>query len=332
MQIQKDIPLQKHTTFKIGGPADYFVKVKNFSELKEAVTWAQGKLIPFFILGGGSNLLAADQGFQGLVIKINNQEFKILEKEKGLIEAGAGWNLKQLIEKCWENNLVGMEKLYGIYGTLGGAIRGNAGAFGAEMADFVEEVKVFSLCHPEFILGSLKNSGVPKQVWDDNIIILKKDVCQFFYRHSIFKEDKNLIIISAQLKLSAGDVNQEKNEALELWHQRCNSQDMRPSAGCVFKNIKGTEFEQFIKDNPEVRLPAKFMEHKTLAASWLIDECELKGFELGGVKISEKHANFIINFNKGTAEDVIKLISMIKMQVRGRFKTELQEEIEMIGF
>jgi len=337
MQIQKNISLAKYTTFKIGGSAKFFVEVKERSELSEAIHWAEENNQKIFILSGGSNLLISDNGFDGLVIKIDNTDFKIIKnnplsslRKQGSrpafhkipayagmtlnsIKVGAGWNLKQLIEKCWVEDLIGMKSLYGIYGSLGGAIRGNAGAFGSEISDFVESLEIFD------------TQSKQTKTLD------KKD-CDFVYRGSIIKDNPNLIILSATLKLTKQNPDKEKTEAKEMFVTRCSSQDTLPSAGCVFKNIKDEKFEEFIKDNPDTRLPDIFMERKAIPAAWLIEETGLKGKQIGSAKISDSHANFIVNTGSATAEQVLELISLIKMKVRNQFKVQLSEEIGLVGF
>jgi len=306
MQIQKNIPLAKYTTFKIGGPAKFFVEVKEGSELPKSIHWAEENHQKIFTLSGGSNLLVSDQGFSGL----DNTDLSISDDT---VTAGAGWNLKKLIEKCWEEDLVGMKNLYGIYGSLGGALRGNAGAFGSEISDFVESLEVFD-------------------TKDKQTKILDKKDCGFVYRGSIIKDNPNLIILSATLKLTKQNPDQEKTEAKEIFIKRCSSQDTLPSAGCIFKNIKDERFEEFVQDNPNIKLPDIFIERESIPAAWLIEETSIKGKQIGGAKISDKHANFIVNTGGATAEQVLELISLIKMKVRNQFKVQLSEEIELVGF
>jgi UDP-N-acetylmuramate dehydrogenase len=340
--------LKNYTTFKIGGPAKFFVEVENEKELKEANIWAKENSLPIFILGGGSNLLVSDAGFDGLVIRMNNIQLSFRPKrvrqqaESGveetlrfshmesirdpstslgmtseqILSAEAGANLNNLIDYCLKNNLIGLEGLIGIYGTLSGAVRGNAGAFGSQISDFVKNVFCFD-------------------VKKNEMINLTKEQCQFGYRESIFKNNPNLIIWSVDLKLSVGtglDLSIAKKKIKEIQEKRWASQPAEPSAGCIFKNIKDAEFESFIKNNSKIKLPEKFLENKAIPAAWLIEQSGLKGREVGGAKVSEKHANFIINTDSAIAEDVIALINLIKTSVSDKFNLELEEEIGKIGF
>ena len=353
MLLQKNIALKNYTTFKIGGTVRYFVEVKNEDELNDALKFADKENLPIFILGGGSNILVSDQGFNGLVIKMNNtflsfrpkapmnigaeaeESFTFsdektkrslgklgMTKEETNILAGAGTNLNLLIQKCWEKNLVGLENLFGIYGTLGGAIRGNAGAFGSEIADFIESVHVFA------IKQSKKNKS---NVCCQKKILFKKQ-CAFAYRDSIFKKKENYIIWSVALNLKQGSIPAAKKQAREILKLRGTDKNLLPSAGCVFKNIKDKKFAEFIKSNPKVKLPQSFYERQSLPVAWLIEKLNLKNFCLGDAQVSVTHANFIINKNNATAQNVVDLIKLIKKKIKENFKIVLQEEIQYIGF
>ena len=175
MIIQQNISLKDFTTFKIGGPTKYFAIVKNREDLREAIKFAKEKNCEIFILGGGSNVLISDKGFNGLAIKMENTDYKI-DKENEIIIADSGLPLVKLVEIARDSELSGFEWAYEIPGTVGGAIRGNASAFGGETKNNIIEVEVFDL-----------NSG--------EIKILQNQDCDFEYRRSFFKEEKNLILL-----------------------------------------------------------------------------------------------------------------------------------------
>ena len=287
MKFQKNVLLKNHTTFKIGGPAKYFFVAKTKQDLIKAILWARQKKLPFFILGGGSNLLVSDNGYKGLVI---NFQFSIFNFQKTKIIAGAGLPLGKLVNASIRNGLTGLEWAVGIPGTIGGAIRGNAGAFGGSMEDVVKEVEIFDQ----------KNQIIKK--------ISKKD-CKFDYRNSIFKRNKSLIILSATLQLKKGNKKTIRNKIKKNLEQRKKTQPLNfPSAGSIFKNPPG------------------------FFAGELIEKCGLKGKKIGKIKISEKHANFIVNLGEGKAKDVKKLINLIKRKVKNKFGIVLKEEIQFLGF
>jgi len=298
-RLKEDIPLAKFTTFNIGGRAKYLFEGSNKREIIEAVSIAKQEGLPFFILGGGSNLLVDDKGYPGLVIKIQNSGLKIQKENlKFKVVAEAGTFLSLLISRAAENSFAGLEWAIGIPGTLGGAIYGNAGAFGKSMKDIVKEVEVFDARDLQVKTYSLED-------------------CRFDYRESIFKKDKNLIILSAVLELEKGEKKEIENKMKRYLSERKKKQPIGlASAGSVFKNpssaqTSGTERE--------------------LSAGELIERCGLKGRSIGGAKISEKHANFIINFGGARFSDVRRLIDLVKKKVRLKFGIELEEELQYLG-
>lgn len=280
--VKKNVLLKNYTTFKIGGRTRYFFVARTKEDLISAIKTTKKFNLPFFILGKGSNLLVFDDGFNGLVIKIENCKLKI---ENSKITAGAGLSLSKLVNISLEKGLTGSEWAVGIPGTAGGAIYGNAGAFGKSMADIIKEVEVFDINDSKFKIYNLRD-------------------CKFGYRDSIFKHRKNLIILLAVLKLRKSEKKQIQKKIKEFLNYKKRTQPLNfSSAGSIFKNSK------------------KF------SAAELIEKCNLKGKKIGNAKISEKHANFIVNLGNGKAKDVIKLINLIKKKVKNKFSIELKEEV-----
>jgi len=368
--IQKNISLAKQTTFHIGGRARYFFEAKSKKDLIKAVSAAKKFKLPFFILGNGSNTLVADEGYRGLVIKIKNLKLKI---KNSTIKTDAGVSLSRLINISVEKGLTGLEWAIGIPGTVGGAIYGNAGAFGYSMADVVKSVEVleipdFQFFHSDpvgilrdprgtiFPLGSrwdptgsqrdnfstripLGSYGIPEGQFSNKfqipnskfqIKILKNRDCQFGYRDSIFKCNKNLIILSAELQLKKGKKNKIKEKMKEYLNYRKETQPLNfPSAGSVFKNQKSKiKNQKLLIEYPELKA---FNRKSEISAGWLIEKCGLKGKRIGQAKISEKHANFIVNLGNAKAADVKKLINLAKRKVKNKFKIKLKEEIQYLG-
>lgn len=286
-KIQKNISLKNYTFFRIGGPAKYFLKVEEKQDLIEAVKVAKDIKLPFFILGAGSNLLISDKGFNGLVIKIGNKEYEIKDRE---IFVEAGMMLGELLMALLKDELIGLEWASGIPGTIGGAIQGNAGSFGKSMKDNVKEVEVFDL--KEQKIKTFKN----------------KD-CRFDYRESVFKKNRNLIILSVKIQLKKGNKKEIEKRIKESLDYRKATQPLGfPSAGSIFKNPPG------------------------FSAGDLIEKCGLKGKKIRGAKISEKHANFIVNLGEARAKDVMALIGLIKKEVKEKKGILLEEEIQFLGF
>jgi len=284
-RLKQNEILAPYTTFKIGGPAKFFVVVKNEEEAIQALKWAKENNLKYFILGKGANILISDQGFAGLVIKNEMRDFNIRDSE---VIAGSGTNLNELIANCAENNLRGLEFLAGIPSTVGGAVAGNAGTPNKAIGDFVKEVKVLTP--------------------DLSVKVFLKEECGFAYRRSIFQESE-YIILSVSFELEKGSKEAIREDIKSVIEKKKKSQPLDlPSAGCIFKNPKG------------------------ISAGQLIDELGLKGKNIGQAKISEKHANYIVNLGGATADQVVQLISYIKQQVRDKKGIQLENEIKLVGF
>jgi len=286
--IRKNILLKNYTTFKIGGPAQYFFIAKTKKDIVLSIKLAKKLKLPFFILGGGSNLLVSDKGFKGLVIKIQNTKYKIQNTK---IHAEAGTPLAQLVNASVRSGLTGLEWAIGIPGTIGGAIYGNAGwpSNKKNISSVVESVKVLQVSSSKSQVASYRNED-----------------CQFGYRESVFKKNKNLVILSTVLKFKKRNKEHIKREIFEILNKRKNKIPIGFSAGSVFKN------------------PSDF------PAGELIEKCGLKGKMIGNAEISEKHANFIINLGDAKAKDVKKLINLAKKSVKNKFGIILKEEIQYL--
>src|SRR3989338_808375 len=304
--IKKNYDLTALTTFKIGGRADFFVIAKNKQELIEAISWAKIKKLPIRFFAGGSNILITKKKIRGLVIKISGEEYSV----KGdIISAWAGTGLSKLAGIAVGLGLSGLEWALGIPGSVGGAVRGNAGAYGSDMSKQVAEVEAYDISKGRLV--KFKNCG-----------------CGFSYRHSIFKQNRNLFIVNVKLKLSRGQTAGIKNLVKNNLFNRRRTNPKKPSAGCIFKNL---EYTKLIKENRQLAedLAVKgLFKGGKIGAGYFIDQLGLKGRARGGAKISERHANFIVNTGKASAEDIIDLINLIKKKVNSQYKINLEEEIE----
>lgn len=333
--IKQGVSLKKYTTFKIGGKADFFVEVDDLQRLEGVLEWAQDHQQKIFVLGGGSNLLFMDEGFDGLIIKLTNKNIK-MEFNNGTtkIRCGAGVPLSKLITTSFKNNLVGLEWAAGIPGTVGGAVRGNAGAFGGEMKDIITEVQAVNLRNRKVIKGGHASVIIyPNELGEEitenckNIIqTFNNRDCEFKYRGSVFKENNGLMIWEMEIQLTSGDENKGKKIATENIKKR----DLKqlnvikfPSAGSIFKNPKVSEKVQK-KFKYDTGIKAR---NEKVPAGWLISRCGLRGQKIGEAEVSDRHGNFIINTGGATAKDVMLLISIIKTKVRNKYGVQLQEEI-----
>jgi UDP-N-acetylmuramate dehydrogenase len=276
--------LAGYTTFRIGGVADFFVEPVDAEDVLSIIKYVNKQGIPFYVMGNGSNILISDEGIKGVVINLESA-FNYLRHENEMIIAGAGVKIAKFVDYCIQKGYGGVEMLAGIPATVGGALVMNAGAFGGEAADHVEEVTV------------VKNETIKK---------LRKEECEFRYRNSNLK---GTVVMEAKFRLPAGNREELLKRRKELMQKRNESQPVEiPSAGCVFKNPK---------DNK---------------AAILIDQCGLKGVAFGGAMVSPKHANYIVNFDNATANDVIELVKIIRKTVKEKTGIELEMEVKLVGF
>lgn len=309
LHIKKQIPLSKYTSFAIGGPADYLIEASGPIEIAESIEFAEREKIPYYVMGGGTNILFSDEGYRGLVIKIADGSCSV---NGSTLQAGAGLSLKRITEEARDHGLSGMENLAGIPGSYGGAVRGNAGAFGTEIGSLIKRVKAFN-----------RETSMVQE--------LSRDQCNFSYRESLFKQDPALIVLSAEIDLLKQDEPKAIGRAMEktiALRESKHSQSAR-CAGSFFMNPEVSDkklWEEFTKDTGETPRGGK------LPAGWLIDHVGLRGKNVGGAKISDQHPNYLINTGDATAEDVIMLASLIKRKVRDELRVQLREEVQMVGF
>ncbi len=306
-KIKENVPLAGYASFKIGGWAKYFLEANTKEELISALKIVEQENLHFFILAGGSNILFPDNGFDGLVIKIQFSDFKCLDSG---IYAEAGAKLSDIVDLAAESGLSGLEWAAGIYGTVGGAVRGNAGAFDGSMSSAIGKVEAFD-------------------IEDKDIKSFNNQDCEFVYRESIFKKNKNLIILSAELNFVKGDKEKIEEQMCKNIEYRKENQPLdKPSAGSIFKN---PEFKiinkELLKDYPDLK---KFSSKGIVPAGFLIDKAGLGGQRIGNARISEKHSNFIVNLGRARAEDVINLIDLVKEKIGALFGIELDHEIKIV--
>lgn len=330
VNIQENISLAPHTIYKIGGRARFFVEARSRSEIVDALMWALEKNAPYFILGLGSNILVSDNGFDGLIIKISGGT---MERKNDCVIAESGVKMAEAVNFTLSCGLVGFEWAIGVPGTIGGSVRGNAGCFGSDMKDSVEQVEAFD---------AKKNASR----------IFSNPECQFGYRESVFKRQPELVVLSAVLRMKPGDVGEARKRIQQYSMARLTSvsdpanreffnpkgrvspQDIgTPTAGSIFKNVLWSR-----PDIDKEKLFSRFPNFKSyeknpgISAGFLIDEAGLKGTKIGGAMVSTKHANFIVNDGTATASDVARLIAHVKDTVRDKFGISLEEEIQYVGF
>ena len=311
-QIHMNEPMSKHTTFKVGGNADIFVIIKNFDELRHVIKIAKRNAIHMTIIGNGSNILVKDNGIRGIVVKIEFEEIKIEKKaDNAIVTVGAGVKLMALAQELMNNSISGFEFAAGIPGTIGGAVKMNAGAYGKEMKDIIISTKCLDLKRYNMLasksnIDDIEVEEIIEKSDAPDLIELSNEEQEFTYRDSIFS-NKRYVILETKLNLNFGDKNEIKAKMDEQLKIRKEKQPNLPSAGSTFK--RGEDY----------------------ITSKLIDECGLKGYKIGGAQVSEKHAGFIVNSEEATAQDIIELIDYVKKVVYEKTGKAIKLEVEILG-
>lgn len=286
--IKPHVPLASLTSFRVGGPAQWYAAPKRFTELQASFDWARTLGLPITLLGAGSNLLISDRGLPGLVISTRRLRQSLFDPESGQVTVGAGEPLPRLAWQAAERGLQGMEWAVGIPGTVGGAIVMNAGAHGGCTADYLVNAHV------------LLPDGTTK--------ILTPQDLRYRYRTSTL-QGKGWLVTQATFQLQPGFDPAVLTELTtqHYKHRRSTQPYHLPSCGSVFRNP---------------------IEHK---AGWLIEQAGLKGYQIGGAQIAERHANFILNCGNAMATDIFRLIQHVQQEVEQRWSLQLEPEVKMMG-
>lgn len=281
--VETDYPLAKSTWYGLGGIAGYFIRPQSVEQLQQVVQRCNENNVPVHIMGFGSNLLISDDGLVGAVIKLDSDHFKQTEYSGERITAWAGADLGKLVLACVHKGLCGIEALTGIPGSIGGAVKMNAGGNFGDIGSSIESVTLMD-----------------KQ---GNVFEKSKPELMFDYRKSNITAE---FILNAKLKLNEADPEQILRTVKEIWIYKKNTQPLNTkNSGCIFKNPRG------------------------VSAGALIDRAGLKGLQIGGAVVNDKHANFIVAQEGCKSRDVIRLIDAIKQRVKEQFDTELELEIEI---
>lgn len=299
-RVKFEEPMKRHTSFKVGGAAEAFVIPASFSELVCLLAFSQENALPCMVIGSGTNLLVKDEGIRGLVIamtkELGTMEREVNDNDEVFVNAMAGASLGMLCRFAVDSGLAGINFATGIPGTVGGAIRMNAGTASGAMGDILTEVTVM-----------LPNGNVQR--------IAKEDL-HLCYRGIVWPEEYNdrhfpfqPIILGGRFRLHSGDPELIKAEAKSLWSDRKRKQPTNlPSAGCFFRN-------------PDDGMPA----------GMLIEKAGLKGRQAGGAQVSPKHANFIVNTGSASATDILKLMEIVQHTVFEEFNIRLEPEVKIVG-
>ncbi len=305
LSIRRKVPLKSLTTLRAGGSAELFTTASNVDDLATAAVFAQASGMRTTYLGSGSNMLPSDEGVPGLVLMILAK--RIFVRADGFVEADCGCQFQELFLKTAQARLAGLSFAVGIPGTLGGALVSNAGAYRANIADFLTEIEI-------------AQDG--ERCW------VSPSHLGFAYRDSILRrpEPPNLCLLRVRLQLARGNPRDIYDSAREYQRQRIAKQPPQASAGSFFKNVADAKLAESLGD-----LPKPLREKGIVPSGHLIEAVGLKGHRLGGAVLGPLHANFIVNLAGATATNIRDLASLAKRAVFERFGVELEEEVLYLG-
>ena len=297
--VKQGALMSKYTTFHIGGPVQFLLEVSETDKLVAVLNWLTGEGIPYFILGGGSNLLWQDDEWEGVVIKVSSIKYQV---SSTAIEVDSGVSLSKLVVLAVQNSLSGLEWAAGVPGTVGGAVRGNAGAMVSDTASSLLKVEVWR---------------------DGEVIQLNPEECGFGYRGSNFKHNQD-VILRAWYKTMPGDKTRLMQTIQGYIKQRNGHYPPFPSAGSFFKNI---DFKNWPGELS--KLPETFKQKEQVPVGWINEQNDLKGYTVGGAMVSKEHGNFLINPKGATQADVLAIVEEVKQRAYTNFGVTLEPEVNI---
>lgn len=306
--------MREHTTIQTGGVADFYFEAKTVDDLVKAVKAAEEIKIPYFVMGWGSNIVFSDYGFPGLVIKNSTSNISFMNREsQAIVDSGVA--LSKVIMEATSRNLSGLEFLYGIPGSVGGALYGNAGAYGATIGDYVKSVTVL----------------IPADKEEEAQIVQKPvEWLEFGYRSSILKKTKGQhkpIILTVKLQLAQSRQEEILRRIKNYQVKRSENLPVGHSCGSVFKNPIPEELKNYAGEGT----PNMPILPKERTAGYMLEKSGAKKLRTANAHVSDKHANFVINSKNATSREVRGLIEEMRNAVKNKFNVELEEEIEYVG-
>lgn len=304
--VLRDEPLVLHARFGIGGPALMYVESADEVPFLEALRVARASDLPWVVIGGGSNLVVSDDGFRGIVLRYTGNGLRRDSEDSVWFEAGA--DLQALVDFAIDEGLGGIHTMTGIPGSTGGAVYGNAGAYGHSISESLLCARFFDGAG----IRSLDNPG-----------------CEFRYRESIFKREKEWIILSASLKLEPAPREELRKTADDILKIR--NEKYPPTmkcAGSIFKNLILAELPEAVRS----QIPTKVIREGKVPSAYFLEQVGAKGLRNGGIEVAEYHANLIYNTGSGTARQLVEVIGDLKRRVEEKYGLLLEEEVQFVGF
>ncbi len=305
LQVLQDVALSRYTRFGIGGPADVYVETENEPGFIEALRVVRSSGLQYVVIGGGTNLVVSDRGFPGVVLRFRARG---ISSQGQCIHADAGAELQALVDYAIARGLKGTETMTGIPGSVGAAVYGNAGAYGHSIMERVNQVRFFD---------------------GERVRVVSNAECEFHYRESIFKRQKEWVIFAADLHMDAAATEELRRVADEILNTR--NQKYPPTmkcAGSIFKNLIWSEMPESVRG----LVPAKVIREGKVPSAYFLEEVGAKGLRNGDIHVADYHANLIYNAGHGSAREVREVIDDLKGRVRRRFGMQLEEEVQYVGF
>jgi UDP-N-acetylmuramate dehydrogenase len=305
ISVLRNVPLSAYTRFGIGGPADLFVETASTDVFVEALRMARSSGLDTVVIGGGTNLVVSDEGFRGVVLKLSNRR---LSRDGRAVHAESGATLQALIDFTIGLGLKGLETMTGIPGSVGAAVYGNAGAYGHSIAERISSVRFFD---------------------GETIRELDNAACAFHYRESVFKQHKEWIIFSAALAMDEADAAALRETADNILAIR--NKKYPPAmkcAGSIFKNLLLADLPARIVDE----IPPRVIIEGKVPSAWFLEQVGAKGMRVGDIQVADYHANLIYNAGRGSARDLVSIITELKQRVEQRWGFSLEEEVQYVGF
>ena len=305
LQVTAGAPLASYTRFGIGGTAAVVAETAHVPSFLQAIETARASGMPVVVIGGGTNLIVADQGFPGVVLRFTSDRIAATGDR---VVADAGAELEALVDCTVERGLSGLQTLARIPGWAGAAVYGNAGAYGHSISETVSQVTYTD---------------------GRQVSALTNAQCEFRYRESVFKRRKDWIVLSTELLLKEADAGELCSVAREI--KRVRDQKFPPTmkcAGSIFKNLILAE----LPGAAAAQAPESVVREGKAPAAWFLEQVGAKGMVMGGIRVADYHANLVYNAGGGTARDLVALITQLKSRVRERFGIELEEEVQYVGF
>jgi UDP-N-acetylmuramate dehydrogenase len=303
LTILEGVPLSRYTRFGIGGPAAIYVETPDESSFIQALGEARASGLNWTVIGGGTNLVASDAGFPGIVLRFTGAEIR---SDGECVRAAAGAELQALVDYCVERGLKGIETMTGIPGSVGGAVYGNAGAYGHSIDERAREVRF----HDGERIRAFGNAE-----------------CGFRYRESVFKRHKDWIVFSVALRMDrapAGELHETADGILKVRNQKYPP--TMKCAGSIFKNLILAE----LPESARSVVPREVIREGKVPSAWFLEQVGAKGLRRGDIRVADYHANLIYNDGHGVARDLCEVIAELKARVRERFGLELEEEVQFI--